>query len=467
LYKFGGPLRLVDMTCTNAAVWSASHPSRLLERASLLMMGGIVGCSSADVHGDDAPFDRTVADAALTAQAQTITAFDREPIAGDIYHYSLLLRVGDAPNARIRLHRVVRESGPFRPKSTRQAVMMTHGSFATFSSNFLSTPRAGEEDQHRGLAVHLAERGVDVWGLDRRWATTPAGTADVSDYPSLGFATSVDDIRTALAFARVVRSVSGQGADRMTLMGFSIGALLTYSYAAAESVRPARERHVKAIVPIDIYARIAPENEELRLKACKRRDVGLADMAGGFYDVDNSFIQQLGSFAQTAPDDPSPVWPGLTSRQALYTWVAQTYFYYGVTPFYHLNGGHVEGENVTSLNFTADHRVEDWHIGAPPHEAYVEGVDMDTILCNEGPLPLEDHLADVRVPIFNLAAAGGFGEYANYSTSVTRSTDVTNHVVRRLPRALEVEDEGHADLLFARDAPELAWPPLAAWIARQ
>ena len=432
----------------------------------MLLVCSMVGCASADPARDDDAFDRTVAEAALTTADHRITEFDREHIAGDVYHYSLILRVGDAPNARIRLHRVVRESAPFRPRSARQAVMMTHGSFATFPSNFLSSPRAGEADRHRGLAVHLAESGVDVWGLDRRWATTPAGSVDVSDYPSLGFATGVEDLRTALGFARLVRGISGGDADRMTLMGFSIGALLTYSYAGAEAVRPPRERHVKAIVPIDIYARIAPENEDLRQKACQRRDQGRADMAGGFFDVDNSFIQQLGSFFQTAPDDPSPIWPGLTSRQALYTWVGQTYFYYAVTPFYHLNGGHVEGEFVTSLNFSTDHRVANWHIGAPPHEAYVESVDMDTILCNEGPLPLEDHLADIRVPIFNLAAAGGFGDYGNHSTSVTRSTDVTNHVVRRLPPEQEVEDYGHADLLFARDAPELAWQPLAAWIAR-
>jgi hypothetical protein len=116
---------------------------------------------------------------------------------------------------------------------------------------------------------------------------------------------------------------------------------------------------------------------------------------------------------------------------------------------------------------SAVHRVEDWHIGAPPHEAYVEGVDMDTILCGEGPLPLDDHLADIRVPIFYLGAAGGFGDYGNYSAHATRSADVTTHVVRRLAPELEVSDYGHADLLFARDAPELAWRPLAAWIARQ
>ena len=455
------------MSTAQATAACINPPSAPPMLVSLALMCGVVGCAGADLPREEA-FDRAAAEAALQTPVRAITEFDREHIAGDIYHYSLVLRLGDGPNARIRLHRVVREAAPFRPRATRQGVLMGHGSFATFASNFISKSTAGETDRHYGLAPYLAQRGVDVWGMDRRWATTAAGTQDVSDYPSLGFATSVEDIRTALAFARIVRSLSGGDSDRMTLMGFSIGALLTYSYAAAESVRPPRERHVKAIVPIDIYAKIAPENEDLRQKACNRRDQGRADMAGGFFDVDNTFIQQLGSFSRTAPDDPSPIWPGLTSRQALYTWVAQTFFYYRVTPVYHLNGGTIDdADNVTSLNFSAVPRVEDWHIGAPPHEAYVEGVDMDTILCGEGPLPLEDHLADIRVPIFSLAAAGGFGDYGNHSAHATASTDVTTHVVRRLAPELEVSDYGHADLLFARDAPELAWRPLAEWLARQ
>ena len=451
---------------SNAAFVMAKPPSKSPKLVGLALACGVAGCSAADVPHDDG-FDRGVAESALETPTQAITEFNRERIAGDVYHYTLVLRLGEAPNARIRLHRVVRENAPFRPRPTRQAVMMQHGSFSSFTSNFLSHPPDGEGETHHGLAAYLAERGIDVWGMDRRWGTTPAGSADVSDYPSLGFATSVEDIRTSLAFARLVRGVSGADADRMTLMGFSIGAMLTYSYAAAESVRPARERHVKAIAPIDIYAEIAPDHEDLREKACQRRDQGRADMAGGLFDVDNSFIQQLGAFSRAAPDDPSPIWPGLANRQALYTWVGQTYYYYAVTPFYHLNGGTVEGEYITRLDFSSVHRVEEWHIGAPPHEAYVEGVDMDTILCGEGPLPLEDHLREIRVPIFYLGAAGGFGDYGIHSAHAIRSTDVTTHVVRRLPPAGEVSDYGHADLLFARDVEETAWQPLTAWLALQ
>jgi hypothetical protein len=242
--------------------------------------------------------------------------------------------------------------------------------------------------------------------------------------------------------------------------------MLTYSYAGAESVRPAAARHVKGIVPIDVYARIAPEDEALRTRACNRRDGGRADMAAGIIDLDNTFFQEMGRRAQSAPDDPSEFWPGLTNRQALFIFSGQTYFYFAPTPFYHLIGGALSDDAIKSLSFSTERRVENWYIGAPPHQAYVEGVDMDTIQCHEGPLPLEDHLADIGVPIFYLGAAGGYGDYGRYTTTVTRSTDVTTLVVRRLPAEREAEDFGHADLLFGNDAPDLAWRPLTAWLLR-
>jgi hypothetical protein len=420
------------------------------------------GCA-AEVETEASRFDQTASEVTAANPSQALLELSRERIAGDVFHYSMLLRVGTGPNARLRLHRVVREAAPFQPRPTHHAVMMQHGDFATFPSNFISSPAAGEGD-HRGLAPYLAERGVDVWGMDRRWTTTPGGDADVSDYASMGFAISVDDIGTALAFARAARTLSGAGADRMTLMGFSSGAMLSYSYAGAEAARPLAARHVKAMVPIDMYARIAPEDEPLRTRACNRRDSGRADLAAGIFDVDNTFFQQMGALAQATPDDPSPFWPGLSNRQALIHFVGQTYFYFRPSDLYHLNGGVVVDDTVTALRFSSERRVQDWLIGAQPHQSYVEGVDMDTIQCFEGPLPLADHLADISVPIFYLGAAGGYGDHGIYSTTVTRSTDVTTHVVRRLSLEQEAEDFGHADLLFGGDAPALAWRPLAAWL---
>jgi hypothetical protein len=65
-----------------------------------------------------------------------------------------------------------------------------------------------------------------------------------------------------------------------------------------------------------------------------------------------------------------------------------------------------------------------------------------------------------------VAAAGGYGDHALYSTTQVSSTDVTALVIRRLPVEREAEDFGHADLLFSPDAPALAWQPLLSWLRR-
>ena len=68
------------------------------------------------------------------------------------------------------------------------------------------------------------------------------------------------------------------------------------------------------------------------------------------------------------------------------------------------------------------------------------------------------------MPLLLVAAAGGYGERALYSTTQVSSTDVTTHVIRLLPVEQEAEDFGHADLLYAANAPELAWQPLLSWL---
>ena len=66
----------------------------------------------------------------------TVLSVDREVVTGDVAHYTVTLRVGAGPNAQLVIHRIVRERKPFRPRNTDRAVMLLHGDFATFSSNF-------------------------------------------------------------------------------------------------------------------------------------------------------------------------------------------------------------------------------------------------------------------------------------------------------------------------------------------
>jgi len=396
----------------------------------------------------------------------TVLSVAREELAGDVYHYSILLKVGDTPNARLRLHRVVRERAPWRPRPANQAILLLHGDFSTFMSNFAPLLASSAGQPRGGLAVYLAEQGIDVWGLDRRWTTAPSEGADLSDFAEMGFAGALDDVRRALALAREIRGRTGAGGDRLILGGFSRGAHLAYAYAAAEPQRPRAQRHLKGLVPIDIYAAIGPDDEELRQGACARRDEERAQLEAGMYDSDNGFFIELGRLASSAPSDPSPLFSGYTNRAALLTLVAQTYLFYAPKPGYHLAAGVLRGDEVIALKDSPEALFADWLASAPPHQALAEVADSDALWCGEGALPVSGNLGDIQVPLFYLGAAGGFGDHGVYTTMLIGSADVSTHVVRLLEAEREAEDFGHADLLFAADAPTLAWQPLAEWILR-
>lgn len=403
---------------------------------------------------------------AAAAKEGPVVDLTRERVVGDVFHYSLLLKVGNTPHAWLRLHRVVREGLPGRPRPTRQAVMLLHGDFATFTSNFLPSGEGAAAPPGHGLAAYLAQQGIDVWGLDRRWTTAPLEAASLSDFAGMGFASAVEDIGNALRWARAFRVAQGEGAERFVLGGFSRGGHLAYAYAAQEARKPLGQRHLRGLVPIDIPAELAPGDEARRQEACARRDEERALLEAGFYDSDNTFFIQMGSLALTAPSAPSPLFEGYTNRDTLLTFVSQTFLFYAPTPDYHLSGGVLADGSTTALRYASEAVVAHWLASAPPHQALAELADGDALWCGEAPLPMPVRLGDIRVPLFYLGAAGGFGEQGLYSTTRVASSDVSSHIVRRLGAGHGAEDFGHADLLHAEDAPTLAWQPLAAWLLR-
>src|SRR5262245_5364788 len=57
----------------------------------------------------------------------TVANFERQALTADVFEYSVDVRVGPAEHDVIGLHRVVRESAPYRAVQTSKAVMMVHG----------------------------------------------------------------------------------------------------------------------------------------------------------------------------------------------------------------------------------------------------------------------------------------------------------------------------------------------------
>lgn len=416
--------------------------------SAFVALAMLAGCS------DEPQFPATDAQAVSVAPA---VQRSRVLIAGDLYHYTFVIPVGTGPNAALRIHRVVRERAPWRPRPTRGGALLMHGDFATFSTNFAP--------DGSGLAPFLAERGLDVWGLDRRWTLPTAPDADLSDFKDMGVAQELDDIGAALAFARALRLAGGDGADRLALIGFSHGAQLAYLYAAVEGGRPAAQRHVKALVPMDIYAELAPEDADLAAAACANSALEYDLVAKGVTDSPNDFFITLGRLDRTAPADASPFFTGLTNAESFLLTAGQTYQFAPYTPRYHLAAPVLSGGVAIGLRESPRTRIEAWFEHAAPHQALRESADLDALWCGTTPPPVVAPLSQIRVPLYYLGAAGAFGSHGVYSTTRVASTDVTVHIVERLSTDRIAEDFGHGDLLYATDAPKLAWEPLTKWLS--
>jgi pimeloyl-ACP methyl ester carboxylesterase len=407
---------------------------------------------SACAAGDDPPAQMT---AAIESSALAVLDLDREHVSGDIWHHRLTLRIGDEPNAILRLHRVVRERAPWVPARTIAAIFMNHGDFSSFASNF--APVLGDPAGAEGMAVDLARRGIDVWGLDRRWAVAPED-ADLSDFGGMDLEQELDDMDIALGVVRLL------GGGRPHLVGFSRGGFLAYAYAARDGERPPGRRAIRGLVPLDVWAAIPPEDTDARAWFCEGAAFEYQLVADGVVDAENSFLITVGELALSDPDGPSPIFDGLTNRDVMLSVAGQTYQVFAVNPFYHLAAPFLEGDVVTGLRESSETDIARWFAQATPHQSMIESADVDAVWCGDGSGPAVD-LSRIRAPLFYLGAAGGFGDHGLYTTTLVGSTDVTTQVIRRFGPDGAFEDFGHGDLLFASDARELAWGPLAEWLA--
>jgi hypothetical protein len=403
-----------------------------------------------------------VASTAAIEQAAS-PALRREHVTADIYHYELVLPVGSGPNAAVRVHRIVREIAPFVPRRTPHAAMLLHGDFSTFVTNF--APTLGDPaSPASGLAPYLAARDLDVWGVDRRW-TLPGAADDISELATMGVAQELDDLRAALGFARAVRLAGGSGGGTLALVGFSHGAQLAYTYAAVEAARPPAQRAIGALVALDFYGDYGPAQAADRAATCEASAFEYQLVAGGLIDSPNDFLISAGQLARTSPADPSPLLDGLTNREAMLLTVGQTYLFAPFAPFYHLLSPVLDGDAAVGLRETGEPAAAAWLAGASPHESLLEAADLDALLCGSGTQPIDAPLSRIHVPLLYIGAAGGVGSLGLHATTQVASTDVTAFVVRRFGPDQRAADFGHADLLFASDAPALAWQPLAAWLA--
>lgn len=390
----------------------------------------------------------------------------RTEIADGVAHYQYMVRVGSGEFDVVRLHRVVREPRPYRPIRTKGQVFMLHGAQLSFEAIFL---RAGTDmpSKQTSAALYLASRRIDVWGMDFGWTLVPAETTDFSFMEDWGIERDADHALDAIAIARAIRFFSGQGFGKMNVLGYSYGVGVTYAAAGRETQKRRHRRHIGGIVPVDALMKFSPMDEVSRLNACAVAAGIRANIDSGvFQNTSGAVFAALSGLAAHAPDDLSPIFPGLTNFQAA-LFAGTNTFALGppLAPFWHFVAGEYDDSGLpTGLLYTEPSRWLGLLGSLPPYMPEQARLDLRTSLCGEDEVSIDDHLAEISVPILYVGAGGGFGTLGDYTSSLTSSGDITQFTVSLQPDELRNIDFGHGELFFGNDARNLVWKRLLKWL---
>jgi hypothetical protein len=246
---------------------------------------------------------------------------------------------------------------------------------------------------------------------------------------------------------------TGQGNDRLHLLGFSYGVWIAYAIAAQETQLSPGRRNVKGIIPVDSY--LKPDNETERLADCDGVVQNQAAIDAGVYQWDiGLFFEQVGNLAASAPNEVSPFSPPLTNWQFA---LAAGAGFVGVI---------FDSSGIpTGLRYTDPRLWIDVARAVPPYSAPNQAFrDWLAVGCNEEDVPFFDHFSEATLPILYIGSAGGAREAGYYNATLTASRDVSKLVVAFLPPDQWMSDFGHADLFTARSAERLVWRPILHWL---
>lgn len=442
---------MIHLTLVLTLVSGALGQSRPREDASRLRLAELTSAACGEARALGA-----------TAGGCRTASLERTEIAEGIGWYRFDLRVGEGPYDVVRLHRVVAEFAPYWPKPSQRAVMTLHGDRFTWQATYLSSATAPTVPDDQAIAAFLAQNGVDVWGLDFRWVLVPDDVGDTSFMDGWGMQVHIDDVRSALAVARVTRFLTGSGLGKLHLMGWSRGGYVGYAYLNDEVGRPRFLRHVRGFIPTDMWIRT--DDEGLRAAACAELADLQADFDAGQTVGNGFFTNEIGRLALEDPESPSPFFSLFTNREL--GLCAGTFPRDAPTPGWHPVGG-VYDDDFFFPQFLLHSDEVNWFTHLATGAAFQPlqvVIDAETQVCNEVDSPFDDHLSAVDVPVLYVGAAGGFGAFGLFSTTLLGSSDVTSLVVGVEPPENRVQDIGHADLFLAEDAEALVWQPILDWI---
>jgi len=386
-----------------------------------------------------------------------LAGFKRAVIAGDIVHYSAVVTVGPGKYDRIGIHRVVRENRPGCPIRTQKAFFLLHGDLKRFETMWIPGLFSPTLPDDFGLAVFLARNGVDVWGIDQAWNFVPRSETDFSFFAGWGIQREVDHLEAALTVARAVRLITGNGYDKMLLLGYSSGSATGYTLLNQESQWPEWKRQVKGFVSGDFGVRCDNPAWLASWEYWLEYYQGLYD--AGQYEDGYYVFADIAMLARSDPDGDSPFFPGFTNWQcALFYGGGQIW---GDVPG-HFHAPVVQDGLPVDFQFITIDQWLDFITATCAYEPIRFERDYSLLAANL-PSPFVEHLGDVTVPVFDVGGAGGIGPGMAATRSYLGSTDVT-YLYISVGAPDPTLDYGHIDIFTGRNSPELVWRPILLWI---
>jgi len=385
-----------------------------------------------------------------------VVQFSKQDLGHNVAYYKALIKIGPGDYDVIGVNRLVREARGAIPVHTVGSFFFIHGSSEDFHMAMISL--------HGGLGVFLAERNIDVWGIDLRNVQIPVTVTDLSFAADWGLNVQIQDTLVATRIVRWVRALTGQGWGQIILGGHSSGATLTFAAANTEAVLSPKDRDIAAIIPIEIIYKLPPDATEQSDLSCGISEFYREAVTSGVFFFDNIASIHMGQVAKTDPDGISTDGAPLTNLQYLMEnagglWFAGIYPIHAFTVLRDSSGIATQGR----YSSTAD--ILETYIGQPVYPIpNAMDADMFGVSCFTIDTPYDDNLGQIKVPVLYIGAAGGFGKVAEYTMQLLGSSDITIIMMQVLSDADAVNDFGHMEPFTASKSKQLVWQPMHAWI---
>ena len=382
----------------------------------------------------------------------------REELGSDVVYYRALIQVGPADYDVIALNRVVLEHRPGVPVRTAGSLFYIHGSQSKFRMGMI-VPRGGN-----GLGVYLGKQKIDVWGIDLRNIQIPADAVQLPNAHDWDLGLQVKDVRLGTRIARWARALTGQGIERIILSGHSAGATVGFAVVNTEAAVPKLQRDIAGFIPVDMFYKL-PSWATNQIQLSCNAAAGYKSLAdAGTYFTSILSTVAMAKLAQSDPDGVSIYGPPLTNQQILLK-TANTLQFWPVYPFHRFAVVRDDSGIPSEGRFTPAVEIAAMLADSPPFmipNAFVS--DMFGVSCPTMDTPYDDHLGEVKIPIFYIGQAGGFGAFGDYTLDLLGSSDVTKLMIHYLSDADAVNDFGHMEVFTAEEAQRLVWEPMLKWI---